>query len=219
MDFWTQLEAVRSRHDVLQHPFYQRWSAGQLKQEELAYYAGEYHQAVCGLAEGVAATAAVASDASERKELEGHAREETSHIALWREFADAVGTSAEQIEADGRPESMECRAAWGAASDAGYLEGLVTLYAIESGQPVISETKLAGLKEFYGYQDGPATQYFALHAELDKEHAQHSRDLINKHLVEADVDKLLAAAERAFEANWKLLDGVDAHFGHSCESC
>lgn len=219
MDFWTRLEEVRSRHDVLNHPFYQRWSAGELTRDELAYYAGEYHHAVCGLAEGVAMTAEAAADVKEREALLVHAAEEADHVAMWRKFADAVGTEPLHIEGDGRSESVECREAWGEAAGKGYLEGLVTLYAIESGQPAISETKLKGLKDFYGYQDGPATEYFELHATLDKEHSAHSRKLIERHLEDADLDSLLAAAEAAFAANWKLLDGVDEHFGHSGEAC
>ena len=44
------------------------------------------------------------------------------------------------------------------------LEGLVVLYAIESAQPAISRTKLDGLVEHYGLAEGPATEYFSLHA-------------------------------------------------------
>src|SRR3954464_14876796 len=50
MEFWSQLEAVRERHDVLTHPFYQRWSAGELTRAELAVYAGQYRHAVVALA-------------------------------------------------------------------------------------------------------------------------------------------------------------------------
>lgn len=213
MDFWTRLEEIRSRHDVLNHPFYQRWSAGELTRDELAYYAGEYDHAVRGLAEGVSMTAEQAATVAEREDLLVHAAEEADHIGLWRKFADAVGTPADQIDGEGRAESVACRKVWGEAASDSYLSGLVTLYAVESGQPAISETKLQGLKEFYGYQDGPATEYFELHAFLDKAHAEHSRKLIERYLPEADLDELLAAAERAFEANWKLLDGVEQQFG------
>ena len=51
MDFWTSLEQIARRHDVLRHPFYQRWSAGELTTGELADYAGQYRHAVVALAE------------------------------------------------------------------------------------------------------------------------------------------------------------------------
>jgi pyrroloquinoline quinone (PQQ) biosynthesis protein C len=83
------------------------------------------------------------------------------------------------------------------------------MYAIESAQPEISAVKRAGLVEHYGVANGPATEYFALHAELDKEHALRQRSLIEPRLPAADAAELLAEAERVLAANWRLLDGVD----------
>ena len=56
------------------------------------------------------------------------------------------------------------------------------LYAIESAQPAISRTKLDGLVEHYGFEEGPATEYFSLHSERDHEHAAQSRQLIEERL-------------------------------------
>ncbi|MGH2906490.1 MAG: TenA family transcriptional regulator [Solirubrobacterales bacterium] len=212
-EFFNQLEAIRSRSNVLEHSFYQRWSAGELTLDELSYYAGEYDQAVRGLADAVVSTSDATDEVAIREALHVHAVEEASHIDLWGAFAKAMGTPESALDSGDRAESRECREVWGSCGSEGLLPGLVTLYAIESGQSEISQTKLDGLREFYGFSDGPATEYFELHAELDKEHSAHSRKLIEQRLEDADVDKLLAAAERAFEANWKLLDGVEQHFG------
>ena len=38
VDFFDRLEAARRRWNVLEHPFYLRWSAGELSREELAFY-------------------------------------------------------------------------------------------------------------------------------------------------------------------------------------
>jgi pyrroloquinoline-quinone synthase len=205
MDFWTRLEAARSRWNVLEHPFYQRWSAGQLTREELAAYAAEYRHAVVALADAAEGAAAQAGP-----ELAGdlavHAAEERSHVTLWDGFARAVGAPR---DVEPTAETRQCAAAW-AGEGRGLLESLVAMYAIESGQPAISETKLAGLREHYGHTDGPATAYFALHAKLDVEHAAAERALIEPRLEGADEAALLTAAERVLEANWRLLDGVDA---------
>ena len=195
MQLFDRLDAVRSRWNVLEHPFYVRWSAGELTPEELSFYAGEYRHAVVALADAAGAAGA------------DHAQEERAHIELWDRFAAAVGAT---DAVDPLPETRECIEAWTAARDA--LEGLVILYAVESGQPAISRTKLEGLVEHYGVDEGPATEYFALHAELDHEHAAHSRRLIEERLDGADADRLVAAAERALRANWSLLDGVEGNF-------
>ena len=85
---------------------------------------------------------------------------------------------------------------------------LVRLYAIESGQPAISRTKREGLAEHYGIGDGPGNEYFRVHESADVTHAAEGRSLIERQLDGADEDRLVAVAEAAFEANWRLLDGV-----------
>jgi len=37
-DFFDRADAIRERWDVLRHPFYTRWSAGELSSGELAFY-------------------------------------------------------------------------------------------------------------------------------------------------------------------------------------
>ena len=50
MDLWSRLADVQSRWNVLGHPFYTRWSRGELTRDELALYAGQYRYAVVALA-------------------------------------------------------------------------------------------------------------------------------------------------------------------------
>jgi pyrroloquinoline-quinone synthase len=187
----ARIDAAARRWNVLEHPFYQRWSAGQLTRDELARYAGQYRHAVVALADAAAA----AGDAE-------HAREEREHVALWDAFADACGT----IPAGATAETAGCADAWRGGDDR--LERLAVLYAIESAQPEISRTKLAGLLGHYGFDEGPATEYFALHAERDVEHAAASRKELDRLASGADADRLAARAEAALRGNWRLLDGV-----------
>jgi pyrroloquinoline-quinone synthase len=205
MEFWSRLEEARSRWNVLEHPFYQRWSMGELTRDELSVYAGEYRHAVVALAEA-AAGAAHKAGPELAPALRRHAAEEASHIAMWDGFAAEFGAD---LEREPAPETIECARAWAGDEDRDLLASLVALYAIESGQPAISETKLEGLKAHYAVPEGPATAYFELHAELDKEHAAAERKLIEPRLADQDVDALLHEAERVLEANWRLLDGVD----------
>jgi pyrroloquinoline-quinone synthase len=197
---WERIEDARGRWDVLRHPFYRRWSDGELSREELARYSGQYRHAVKAIA---ATSAAVADAAPERTELRRHAAEERDHVALWQGFIEATGGRA---DAAPTPETEGCVRTW-AAGDR-LLAGLVTLYAIESGQPQISRIKRRGLLERYGFEDGPGTAYFRLHERRDSEHAAEARELIEELASGADEHELVAAAEAAFRANWRLLDGV-----------
>jgi pyrroloquinoline-quinone synthase len=191
LDVVTRIEAAASRWNVLEHTFYQRWSAGELTPAELAEYAAQYRHAVVALADAAAA----AGNAE-------HAREEREHVALWDAFAERCGSE----PADANAETAECASAWTAGEDR--LERLAVLYAIESAQPAISKTKLDGLFGHYGFEEGPATEYFTLHAERDHEHAAHSRELLEKLATEADAPRLAARAEAAARGNWRLLDGI-----------
>jgi pyrroloquinoline-quinone synthase len=197
---WERIERSRERWDVLRHPFYVRWSNGELTREELARYSGQYRHAV----EAIATMSTAAAEAlPEREELRRHAAEELGHVRLWDGFVEASGGSTADVPT---VETAECVRAW--TADGSTAETLVRLYAIESGQPPISRTKREGLLERYGFADDAGTAYFRVHESRDVEHAAEVRELIEDVADGSSEDELVSAAESAFRANWRLLDGV-----------
>jgi pyrroloquinoline-quinone synthase len=190
MNLIDRIDEARARWNVLDHPFYLRWERGELSRSELAHYAGQYRHAVAALADSAAST----GDAE-------HAAEEATHVGLWDDFAAALGAqpaapstgTCECVDAWRRPDPLEARA---------------VLYAIESGQPDISKTKLRGLVTHYGFEPStPGTSYFELHAERDHAHAAASQAVLATAQPE-DSDRLVAAAQAALQGNWSLLDGI-----------
>ena len=99
MDVLSRLDETRGAINVLEHPFYQRWSAGELSAEELATYAAQYRRAVVSLARASELAAEKAGPAHAAA-LREHAEEETAHVELWEQFARAAGVSvvAEVVE-------------------------------------------------------------------------------------------------------------------------
>jgi pyrroloquinoline-quinone synthase len=204
MSLWDRLAAVSSEWNVLEHPFYERWSRGELLREELARYSGQYRHAVVALSEASATAAGRTEDEGLRAHLADHSEEEAGHVQLWDGFVTEVGGDR---GAEPTPESARCASAW-AGAERDVPETLAALYAIESAQPAISATKKQGLVEHYGFEEAD-TEYFAVHSELDAEHAAAHREWLEALLPEADEDTLVEAARQVLEANWQLLDGVD----------
>ena len=200
LTMWDRIDRTRERWNVLRHPFYVRWTEGELTADELSRYSRQYRHAVEAIAQ---ISEDVADSAAASVELRDHAVEEREHVTLWDEFVAATGGNA---GAAPTPETAQCIEAWSADGD--LASKLLTLYAIESAQPEISRVKLEGLISSYGFEAGDGTRYFEVHQHRDAEHAAQARKHLAAVATEADEDRLVAAAERAYRANWRLLDSV-----------
>jgi len=75
--------------------------------------------------------------------------------------------------------------------------------------PEFGRVASKGLAAHYGVDSEVGTRYFTVHRGRDVEHAAEGRELLEELIASpADEDAVVAAAEDAFAANWRLLDGV-----------
>ena len=96
-EFFTELDSRIAKYDLLCHPFYKAWSAGELTQEELRVYGREYFRHVEAFPSYLTAFAERSEAASLRRAVLANREEEMgangsrSHAELWLDFVEGMG--------------------------------------------------------------------------------------------------------------------------------
>lgn len=214
-------QQIAGKH-LLTHPFYLAWTRGELSKEALTDYAQQYYHHVAAFPTYLSAVHAKCDDQATRKQILSNLIDEEAgepnHPELWLQFADSLGTSAEEVRAAvPRPETTALidtfRDVCGNSSTA---DGLAALYAYESQIPSVSESKIEGLKKHYGCDDPKNYQYFSVHVEADREHAAAERAMLEEHVTDGNAPAVKASVERVLNALWELLSGVCGRHAIAC---
>jgi pyrroloquinoline-quinone synthase len=217
-DFFTALDARLNRYDLLQHPYYKAWSAGELTRDDLREYAAEYWHHVSAFPAYLSALHSRLPDGQLRRMVlanlvdeEGLSHGDVPHSDLWMDFAKGMG--AQESDVRTRELGAETQALlehFRAAVQGSPACALTALYAYESRVPAIAQTKAEGLERHYA-ADAATNRYFALHTTADVYHAQVWRDALAAELAAQpeNADAALAAGEDAARALWATLDGVE----------
>ncbi len=222
-EFFEQLDARIAKHDLLCHPFYKAWSAGELTREDLREYAMDYYHHVeafptylaelgIRLDEGELRRAVLANLYDEKGLEDGAGQTAVEHSELWLDFAEGMGAEREIYGHSPVPEVAGLMQSFHrVASDGTPEEALAAFYAYESQVPRVAAEKARGLREIYG-ADERTCGYFNLHTTADVYHSQVWKQQLGKR-IEANpetADKALAAGEAAAKALWRALDGIEA---------
>ena len=222
-EFFEQLDARIGKYDLLCHPFYKAWSAGQLTRNDLREYAQDYYHHVEAFPSYLAALGmrldegelrrAVLANMCDEKGVDGRpGRDSVPHSELWLDFAEGMGSSRNLEWHSPVPEIRQLiRHFQQVASEGSPEEALAAFYTYESQVPRIAQEKERGLRETYGADD-KTCGYFTLHATADVYHAQVWRTQLENRIAthpEA-ADQALNAAENAARMLWKALDGIEA---------
>ena len=212
MSVTDRIHQLISSRRLLDHPFYNAWSHGELSRAALQKYAEQYYHWVHAFPTWLSAAHANATDLAMRQEiLENLIDEERgpeNHPELWLRFCDALGLDRDAVKtAELLPETRQAIAEMRAVTrDQPAVAGVAALYAYESQQPEVMKTKREGLRDLYGVTTGH--EYFTVHEALDVEHSAGERGLIEAHAEGHDA-AILAAAAVAVEASNHILDGVE----------
>ena len=215
--FLWALEERIARYDLLCHPYYKAWTAGQLTRDDLRQYASDYYQHVASFPACLSTLHSRLDDGKQRRavlrNLCGEEIEGRPHSELWLDFAEGMGADRDQVlEHRPPPEVRELvREFRRVARDGSTAEALAAFYAYESQVPRVAKAKADGLGERYA-ADVRTCGYFRLHQFADVEHSQVWQELVSMEIAAhpEQAESALAAAENAARALWHVLDGMEA---------
>ena len=205
------LPAALAPRDLLTHPFYQAWSAGELRAEDLARYAEQYRFQVAALPELLRRARSLTHDADTEADLSRNLDDEegrsgVAHARLWEAFGTAVGAAA---EASPLPETRSAAESLAALVGEDEVTALAALWAYEVQTARVADTKETGLRR-YGVDSPAALRFFRLHGELDVHHARGLLESLERCVARgASVEAAKAAVERSAQAQWTFLDGAE----------
>jgi pyrroloquinoline-quinone synthase len=214
--FWCELDLRAQRWDALEHVFYEDWTRGRLRVDQLASYAEEFDHLVAAHETGWDHAARKAGSGIHGVAI-AHAAEQAPRLHLWRAFARATGWDLATdywYGADPHPATRECARLWSGDESRPLAVDLLTLYLIEVTQRSLSIALLEGLRHHYHLLADDATMYFRIQARDSRVHAVVARAALQAADGWVDPFKLLSHAEALHRAYWEMVDTL-AHSGSS----
>jgi pyrroloquinoline-quinone synthase len=216
-EFSETLDAIIDERSLLKHPFYQAWNAGTLPLESLRDYAKQYFHFEAAFPTFLSAVHARMQPGAARQAVLNNLWDEehgaNNHLAMWLRFCESLGLDeAEVRSSEPNAETRDLVDGFRAAcSTASVEEGLATLYAYESQAPRVAETKISGLRRFYGFDDPKGYEFFSVHQDVDVYHSATERDAVVAAATTTEARAGLEEATRsAADRLWRFLDGAYA---------
>ena len=215
-EFFEELDARIAKYDLLCHPFYKAWSAGELTREDLRNYGENYFHHVNAFPEYLQAFASRLPQGEVRRAVEANHDDEMGlhgsrpHSELWLDFVEGMGGERAGTAKTIPEIDALMRQFHSAALEGGPEEALATFYAYESQVPRVAAEKFRGLQQMYA-ADAKTREYFNLHTTADVYHSRvWKQQLANA--VEGNpgvAERALNAAGNAAKALWNALDGIE----------
>ncbi len=216
--FFEQLEASIAKYDLLCHPFYRAWAAGELTRDDLREYSRQYYHHVDAFPSYLAELALRLEEGELRRAVLANMCDEKGaagavpHSELWLDFAEGMGARRDMMLHLPAAEIRELiRYFHRVASEGTPEEALAAFYSYESQVPRVAKEKERGLREMYGADD-KTCGYFTLHASADIYHSSVWRQQLEKRLAAnpETAQPALDAAAKTSKLLWQALDGIEA---------
>jgi pyrroloquinoline-quinone synthase len=216
--FTAEIEKILEEKSILKHPFYQKWNEGKLTLGELREYSKQYYHFVKNFPMFVSAVHSNCTDPEIRRMLvenladeEGYKTGVSDHPALWLNFCEALGVSAQEAENTIPVKESENMISgfYELCRSRDFRTGLSTLLAYEKQIPEVSRVKIDGLKKYYGMDSEKAVEFFAVHEKADVFHSKAELDtVLIACKTEEEQDNALQAMKKSAGLYWQMLDGI-----------
>lgn len=178
------------KHKLLDHPFYQSWTKGEITLEQLAKYHSSYNEFIELMP--TYWQKIIESFNADSKFAQSVVEDETEHIALWQTWKSKLP------QVDSFPSMNDVAAELDAMTSS---ELLGAIHAFEMQQPEVAVTKKEGLLCHYGYESAEL-KYFDEH--MDEEaHIAFGRQLAKQ---SANQEEFRRGFDRGAEIFYNALD-------------
>jgi len=210
--FSKELNQKLDKYHLLNHPFYKSWNEGKLTREIIKDYAEQYYQHVKAFPRYISATHSLCEDIEKRKilleNLNDEENQNADHPSLWKNFALAMGADEKKIEEVKTEQfTKDMIDNFFKNGRSSYAEGLASLYTYERQIPEIAETKIQGLKKYYGVNSKKGLEFFEAHKEADVYHREECEKLLDL-LSTEEQEKAEVAALSTAKHLWNFLTGI-----------
>ena len=212
--FSKELNKKLDQYHLLNHPFYKSWNEGKLTRTIIKDYAEQYYQHVKAFPRYISATHSLCEDIEKRKilleNLQDEENKDADHPKLWKNFDLAMGANADKIENVEQDEfTKNLIDNFFKQGRSSYAEGLASLYTYERQIPEIADTKIQGLKKYYGVNSKEGLEFFEAHKSADVYHRAECEKLLDG-LSKDEQYKAEIAALSTAKYLWKFLSGMSA---------
>ena len=212
--FSKELNQKLDQYHLLNHPFYKSWNEGKLTREIIKDYAEQYYQHVKAFPRYISATHSLCEDIEKRKilleNLNDEENRDADHPKLWKNFAIAMGADSEKIEeVKAEQFTKDLIDNFFKNGRSTYAEGLASLYTYERQIPEIADTKIKGLKKFYGVNSKEGLEFFETHKKADVYHRVECEKLLDG-LSKEEQSAAENAALSTAKYLWNFLSGIAA---------
>jgi pyrroloquinoline-quinone synthase len=214
MDALARIDAAIERRHLLTHPFYTKWVSGTLPIEGIREYTRQYFAFESAFPTFLSRVHSRTEHPAVRQSLlenlwdEEHG--EANHAELWLRFAEGMGVPRDEVRETRPTASTEALVETyrRTAAEAPVAAGVAAIHAYEHQVPAVAGAKIEGLRTHYGVDDERTLTFWEVHRTLDVQHAEAERRILVD-LAEEDSGTMVDATERALDAWWGFLDGVD----------